>query len=223
MRVFQDTFDLRTVLERTRAAGYAFVGSAITEELRNALAEELCRLPLEAGDHERHPINLGAPNQVRQMHERAYRPLGHEDVPTGSALCRALSELAAPLLPDYAELIGWMPSEIGYQQYRDARDWISPHRDRISDKKLSITFTIFGSAWIRIHASETDPPRYDRLRETDAFLAEPGTAFFLRAPGLGDGVQVIHEVDPPLIAPRGILNLRMRDTTLKPPAETRWR
>lgn len=222
MRVFQDTFDLRAVLERTRTEGYAFVGSAITEELRTALAAELCRLPLEVGDHERHPINRDAPNQVKQMHERAYRPLGHEDVPIGSELCRALSAEVEPLVADDPELVDWLPKEIGYQRYRDGRDWISPHRDRRSDRKMSVTFTIFGSAWIRIYEPTTDPPQYDRLREIDAFLAEPGTAFFLRAPGYGNGEQVIHEVEAPLVAPRGILNLRMRDTVLKPPSETRW-
>jgi hypothetical protein len=100
---------------------------------------------------------------------------------------------------------------------------ISPHRDRVSDQVLSATFTLFGSAHVRVHAPETNPPRYDRLREIDAFLTEPGTAMFLRAPGFGNGVQIIHEVDPPLIAPRGILNLRKRETILKPPSETRWR
>ncbi|MFA5854168.1 MAG: hypothetical protein WC866_03705 [Patescibacteria group bacterium] len=223
MLVFRDTFDLRDVLERTRVVGYAFVASAITEDLRAALVEELSRLPLEVGDHERYPINQDSPNQVRQLHERAYRPLGHEDVPIGSELCRALTELVTPLLHEYPELQGWQPSEIGYQRYRDTHDRISPHRDRVSDQTLSVTFTLFGSAHVRVHAPETNPPRYDRLREIDAFLTEPGTAMFLRAPGFGNGVQIIHEVDPPLVAPRGILNLRKRETILKPPSETRWR
>ena len=221
MNVFNGTIDVRAVLERTREVGYAFVADAVSPEARAALLEEIESLPLELGDHERHPINKGAANEVRQMHERCYHRLDHPDVPFGSRLCRALAAEVAAL--GNPELAGWQLDEIGYQRYRGLSDWISPHRDRRSDRLLSLTFTIAGSAWMRIYESETDSPDYARLRQVDEFLTEPGTVMFLRAPGFGSGRQVIHEVLPPILAPRLILNLRMRPTVLKPPAETRWR
>ncbi len=220
MRIFRDSFDLQAILERTRVAGYAFASNAVTDELNAALAEEIRRQRLEVGDHVNYPINKGAANEVRQMHERAYHPLDHADVPVGTELCRALSALTQPMLHAYPELEPWLLNEIGYQQYRDDRDWISPHRDRATDRLLSVTFTMFGSAWIRLYAPETDPPDYRHLRQTDQFLTGPGTVLFLRAPGFGSGQQIIHEVMPPVVAPRGILNLRMRPTILKPPSET---
>lgn len=219
MRAFRQGFKLSDAIDLTRERGYAFFAGAADPALLAALKEELERLPLEFGDHERYPINKGAPNEVRQRHERCYRPLGHADVPAATALCRALAALAA----GHRELDGWLPDEIGYQRYRGADDRISPHRDRASDRLFSLTFTIAGSAWVRIHEPETEPPDYARLRLVDSFLTAPGTVMCLRAPGFGGGEQVIHEVLPPVAAPREILNLRMRPTVLKPPAETRWR
>jgi hypothetical protein len=185
------------------------------------LERETRPLPFELGDHERHPINEGAANEVRQMHERCYRTLGDAGVPVASEVCKTLAEdiakLAAP------DLEGWLPNEIGFQRYRSEKDRISPHRDRASDLLFSITLTIAGSAPIRIYEPETDPPDYAKLRPVEEFLTEEGSALFLRAPGFGSGRQSIHEVLPPIRAPRLILNLRMRPTILRRPGETKWR
>ncbi len=222
MKVFFDGFDLCPVLERTRTFGYAFVTQAVRPELCQAMEEEIERLEMEVGDHVAHPINRAAPNEVRQQHERAYRPLDHPDVPVATEICRSLARDVADLR--FApELDAWLPSEIGYQRYRDGQDWISPHRDRASDQLLSVTLTISGAAVVRIHEAMDDPPDYTRLNVKDTFLTEPGTVMFLRAPGFGSGQRVIHEVMPPQQGTRCILNLRMRPTILKPPSETRWR
>lgn len=223
MLPFAQGFDVRSALEETRDVGYAFRASAMDGAVLASLLLEIRTLPLEAGDHLRHPINRGASNEVRQMHERAYRPLGHADVPAATALCRALASAAAPLLDVLPELADWLPNEVGYQRYRDGADRISPHRDRASDRLIGVTVTLEGAAEIRIHAAETDPPDYARVRQADAFTARAGTVLFLRAPGFGGGAQIIHEVCPPSEAPRSILNLRQRPTVLKPPAHTRWR
>ena len=120
------------------------------------------------------------------------------------------------------ELQEWLPTEIGYQRYRNTNDWISPHRDRKSDHLFSVTFTLTGSAWIHIHQPKTDPVDYRYLEKVDSFLSEPGTIFFLRAPGFGSSEQIMHEVMPPIDAPRHILNLRMRSTLLAAPKDTTY-
>ena len=221
MTIFKNDFDLPAILEDVRDAGYVFAPRAVLPGVCKAMEREIGELKMELGDHASYPINKDAPNEVRQMHERCYRPLGHPDVPVGTAVCEALSAAVGELR--VPELAGWMPNEIGYQRYRGSSDWISPHRDRASDQLLSMTITIIGSAWMRIYESETDPPDYARLRKIDEFLTEPGTMMLLRAPGFGSRKQVIHEVLPPLAAPRLIVNLRMRPTVLKPPNETKWR
>jgi hypothetical protein len=219
MLVLKDTVDIRSVLNITRERGYFFVPDAIDQETCAAMEREIDRLKLEFGDHVAHPINKGTSQEVQQWHERVYRPIDHPDVPIGTQICYAVSERLAQYSIEFPELVGWLPTEIGYQRYRDAHDWISPHRDRRSDQLLSLTYTIKGSAWMRIYESEVDPPDYTRLKHVDEFLTQPGTAMFLRAPGFGSGKQVIHEVMPPLEGSRLILNLRMRPTILKSPTE----
>jgi len=207
-----------SVITKVRDVGYHFVDGALTEELRTSLLQETESLIFEAGNHVDYPINPGAKNEVRQLHERAYLPLGHATAPVTSKLCHTLAESFALRHP---ELSGWLPNEIGYQRYRGKRDWISPHRDRRSDRLFSVTFTIAGSATVNIYTSTKDPPDYKHLTLVTNWMTKLGTAMFLRAPGLGSGEQIIHEVCPPLNGERLILNLRMRSSILKRPGETR--
>jgi len=216
--VLASHIDWGSVIAKVRDVGYHFVDGALTEELHTSLLQETESLLFETGNHVDYPINPGAKNEVRQLHERAYFPLGHAAVPVTNKLCHALAESIA--IKDQ-ELAGWLPNEIGYQRYRDSRDWISPHRDRRSDRLFSVTFTITGSATMNIYTSTKDPPDYGHLTLVASWLAKPGTAMFLRAPGLGSGEQIIHEVCPPLNGERLILNLRMRPSILKQPGETR--
>lgn len=195
-------------LKDVKDKGYYFYND---EELCSGLLEEVTSLPLDYGDHIHYPINNGKSNQVTQSHERYYQMLDHISIPTASRLCYNLASTV--------NLPGWLPNEIGYQRYRDKRDYISPHKDRQSDHLLSITLTIAGSAWIKIYKESSD---YSNLVQIDEYLAVPNTVMVLRAPGFGNGEQIIHEVMPPLNnIPRIILNLRMRSTLLKTPDEYR--
>lgn len=201
------------MLDLIKERGYhfdQFKSSKIIEELH----KECLSLNLEEGDHVNYPINTKAPNQiVKQFHIRSYHALDDEQVPIASMLCHTYSDGFS-----VSGLKNWLPNEIGYQVYRDEKDWISPHRDRLSDQLLSLTLTLSGSAWVKIYESEVDPPDYNQLKQIDQHLTIPGTIMFLSASGLGK--RVIHEVCPPLNGePRAILNLRMRSTILKPPKE----
>lgn len=202
-----------TILATVETQGYLFVADFFNSTICAELEQEANSLKLEFADHEVAPLNAGTAREVRQRHERAYRPLDHIDVPIGSKLCYSLAMQVAK----FPVLASWLPTEIGYQRYRNDKDWISPHRDRKSDRLLSITCTLKGSAWMKVYKSEVDPPDYKKLIQIDEFLTQPGTAMFLRAPGFGSGQQVIHEVMPPLNGERLILNLRMRSTILKDP------
>lgn len=205
--------DILTIVE---AQGYLFVADFFDSKTCLELEQEAETLNLQFADHVANPLNAGTPQEVQQRHERAYRAVDHIDVPVSSKLCYSLAAQVTSNLK-FPTLVDWLPTEIGYQRYRNSTDWISPHRDRKSDRLLSITCTLKGSAWMKIYKSEVDPPDYSKLVQIDEFLTQPGTAMFLRAPGFGSGQQVIHEVMPPLTGDRLILNLRMRPTILKAP------
>lgn len=214
MNILSSDLHIPEILERIRSTGYTFVKNGLNEETRQTLLNEINTLPLEEGNHIYHAINKGKPNEVRQLHERAYYVLNDPAVPIASEVCKQLQK--------ELRLDSWLLNEIGYQRYRSSSDWISPHRDRKSDKILSITFTLSGSANINIYHPTTPETDYHHLKKVDTFLSEPGTIFFLRAPGLGSGEQIIHEVMPPVVAPRNILNLRMRNTLLPSPKNTHY-
>lgn len=222
MKIFAKDLNISAILDQIHEQGYAFASQGLNEEARVALLSEVTSLPLEVGDHLHHPINKGKPNEVRQLHERAYYLLGDPATPIANQVCKSLAKEMDAHTKKYPELTGWIPNEIGYQRYRNESDWISPHRDRKSDQMLSITFTLTGSAWINLYKPKTDPVDYQHLEKVDSFLSEPGTIFFLRAPGFGSSEQIIHEVMPPTVGPRHILNLRMRPTLLTAPRDTTY-
>jgi hypothetical protein len=196
-----------TALQRTIDQGYCFWDDAIPEAVLAMLRKERETLDLVVGDHVTHPIAKGTMHEVRQLHARSYHDL--REVPAAHAVARMLSEAVG--LPD------WCPTEAGYQLYRGPSDFISPHRDRRSDRLLSATITISGSAVVRILEPLADPDDYRNVRVVEAWVTKPGTLLLLRAPGLGNGQQVLHEVLPPDEGERFILNLRTRDTVLPPP------
>lgn len=219
-RLLKWKIDLRALLFQARNQGYAFATRAIGESWLGALQMEIQSLPLEREDRVREPINQGSPKQVvQQFHGRAYRPIGHSDVPLASRFADELADHITEYGDEFPELRGWRGKEIGYQSYRDATDHISPHRDRASDQLLSATVTLAGRAVVRIHRSLVEPPDYNQLALREEFLTGPGTLMLLRAPGFGSGERIIHEVLPPLERPRDILNLRQRDDVLKSAAE----
>jgi hypothetical protein len=220
MKIFISSINLLETLERIQSVGYAFVSNGLTEEARQFLLDEINSLPLEEGDHVNHAINKNKPNEVHQLHERAYSLLDDPRVPHASFMCRKLAQEITAYSSEFPELAPWLVNEIGYQRYRGNTDWISPHRDRKSDHLLSVTFTLSGSAPINIYRPLTQDIDYRHLEKIETFVSEPGTIFFLRAPGFGSAEQIIHEVMPPTVAPRNILNLRMRDSLLPSPKNT---
>ncbi len=218
--VFQDRSALLEGIERAAGQGYAFVPNAISETMLGELEAEARGLDFELGDHVTAPINEGSKQQVTQMHERAYLPIGHHSIPFATLVTDALALQASRLYARHFELGGWRATEAGYQLYRDPNHHISKHRDRRSDELLAATITIRGAARIGIHEAVDDPDDYANTRPIEVFRAAAGTIMFLRAKGLGNGERVIHDVSPPEEAPRLILNLRMRPDILPAPAET---
>lgn len=216
--LFGSDFDLLHVLEQVKTKGYWFCND-VDQETLSSLITESDGLYFEYGDHINYPINRHEKTSVKQSHERAYKFLNDTTVPTANSICYGLSSLAKTASNVYPELDEWLPCEIGYQRYRGDGDFIGPHRDRASDQFLSVTFTIAGSAVVKIHESLVAPPDYSQLKQIDEWLTVPGTVMFLRAPGFGSGERVIHEVMSPIGGPRIILNLRMRSTILKSPSE----
>ncbi len=218
--IFPDGLALHRAIRQAAAQGYAFAENVIGKGACAALEHEVTGLRLEEGDHITNPINAGTAREVRQLHERVYLPIGHEAVPFATLVTRSLAIRIKALRYRHTELKTWMATEAGYQLYRDTDDWISPHRDRRNDQLLAATITISGSALVRIHEPMNDPDDYNNLRQVDEFRTHAGSMMFLRAAGLGEGEQTIHEVLPPETGSRLILNLRMRPDILKSPRET---
>jgi hypothetical protein len=209
---FASGYDFRAAVQRTVERGFDFVDGAISEEGLTALEQEGLSLPLEVGDHITYPIQPGTKREVRQLHARSYHLIASGEVPVAHALTEYLTQQAA----FHPTLVGWASTEAGYQFYRGPTDFISPHRDRMTDRLLSATVTIRGKAWVRILEPINDPNDYTNLRVVHEHLTSDGTLMLLRAPGLGNGNQVIHEVKSPLDT-RLILNLRCRPNVLPQP------
>ena len=215
VRIFRDSFDFESGIEQAKSNGYFFADGALTVEMRSAMETEIDSLPLEVGDHIVKPINEGKPNEVRQQHERFYVEYGDKRTPVANLVIDGLAD-QVHLMANLPELSEWQLSEIGYQRYRHSNDFIGAHRDRASDKLLSATFTITGSATVRIFEPLGDHWDYSNIRQIDEFDTTTGSLMLLRAPGLGNGGQVIHQVLPPRNM-RSILNLRARPTILEQP------
>jgi hypothetical protein len=215
LSVLRSDFDLESAIEQTKNVGYFFEDNGLNEEARLALVSEIESLPLLLGDHRVKPINDGKPNEVRQQHERLYIEYGNKQTPVANLVINALVDQVHSMRR-FVELQEWIPVEIGYQHYRSSSDFISAHRDRESDKLLSVTFTLTGSAAVEVFEPVDDYWDYTNLRKMDEFTTTPGSIMLLRAPGLGSGEQVIHKVYPPKTS-RSILNLRARETILKKP------
>lgn len=218
LNLFRFGFDLASALTETAAKGYAFRADALSYSARTAMRREAAKLTLEVGDHVTNPIWPGTTREVRQLHARSYHAVDDGLVPVAAIVCDALEDMVSVHLGEFPLLAGWRPTEAGYQHYRGPSDHISPHRDRRNDQRLSVTFTLSGVAVVRVLEPVGDPDDYTNLRLVEEFLTGPGTTLFLRAPGFGDGGQVIHEVLPPT-TPDGrlILNLRARPDVLPPP------
>lgn len=218
--IFRPSFDFESAIEKTRTEGYFFAEDVLDDELRLALEKEIDSLPLESGDHVSRPINADKPNEVRQQHERLYLPVGDGLIPAANfAICALSSCVKDRAVQDY--LRDWRLNEVGYQRYRHSKDFIGPHRDRSSDRFLSVTITINGTAPVRIFEPKGDYWDYSNLLQTDEFNTSPGSLMLLRAPGLGSGEQVVHQVLPP-IESRAILNLRDRPSILENPSNPKW-
>ncbi|PIN73196.1 hypothetical protein COV20_03115 [Candidatus Woesearchaeota archaeon CG10_big_fil_rev_8_21_14_0_10_45_16] len=219
--VLDFSFNLEYALNKTKQEGYFFTEQGVTEEFRRELETEIDSLYLEEGDHIKRPINRGKPWEVRQFHERFYCEAKDDLVPTATRLILHLAQEVQRLYPLFPELTRWEMTEVGYQLYREGSGFISPHRDRKNDKMLSVTITIKGTNEVIMYETMHDPNDYrsNNLRDIFRFTTIPGSLMFLRAPGFGNGKQVIHSVSPPAGGDRKILNLRMRPDVLKSPAE----
>lgn len=218
--VLNPRFDFEKAVAQTAEIGYAFASDAIIFDTRKAMELEVGMLTLEGSNHVDNPINAGTAREVRQLHERSYLPVGHEDIPIATHVAIALVAEMGHIAHKYASLADWFPNEAGYQRYRSTDDHISPHRDRKTDEIMGAAITINGSALVKIHEPVENPNNYRNLRQVDEFRTSPGSIMLLRAPGLGNGEQVIHEVLPPERGSRLILNLRMRPDVLKQPNAT---
>lgn len=219
MSFFIPSFSLPLLLEIVKSQGYSFHSNIISRNILDELIQESKSLSFKSENRKDYPINQGKSNEVQQIHSRSYHLLNDPQIPVASKACHLLQQ---EILNLDSELQDWIPTEIGYQEYQaNSNNWISPHRDKRSDKFLSLTITLFGSAWIKIYESYSDPPDYKNLYQIDEFLTKSNTIMFLRAPGWKDpklNKQVIHEVLPPLNnEKRIILNLRCRETKLKQP------
>ncbi len=204
------------IVATVKEKGYLFLDNYLQNDLLKSLLKESESLNFEFGNHLDYPINKGKMNEVKQLHNRSYHFLDDILVPETSKYCRSLGKVFTDFLPMDCN---WLPNELGFQIYAEENHWISPHRDRKSDKLLSLTLTLGGEAKINIYKPNSTPVDYTKLTKIDEHLTKPKTAMFLRAPGLGNGGQIIHEVEPPTKLPRLILNLRMRETLLKSPKE----
>lgn len=215
-RVFTDSFDVQDALSRVATHGYFFAHHAVRNDVRVGLEHEIRTLLLEEGDHVTTPINAGKPTEVRQLHERFYSAVGDVRVPIANMVCAGLVQA---ICEQNVALAQWQPTEVGYQRYRNSDDWISPHRDRRTDAMLAVTLTMRGSAIVKMYEPLNDPDNYapDNLKLIDEFKTASGSIMMLRAPGFGNGQQIIHEVLPPQHGVRNILNLRMRPDVLQPP------
>jgi hypothetical protein len=219
LTVFRDDFDVAAAIEATREQGYYFGSDSLTHAAKLALAVEIDFLPLEVGDHITKPINAGKPNQIQQQHARGYYAYGDPAVPAANAVLEDLTRVVQTT-EQFPELRAWQPSEVGYQRYRPSVDFIGPHRDRLDDQLLSVTFTIVGSAVVKIFKTTGKKSDYTKLEQTDEFETESGSVMMLRAPGLGNGEQIVHQVLPPSTGHRDILNLRMRPNVLGQPTSS---
>ena len=206
------------ILNEIKEKGYLFIDDFFSKTVIDGLQKEINSLTLEAEDWRSKPINYQKPNEVYQYHQRFYDFSGPK-YPEATFISTYLKQLFRNELPE------WFMNEIGYRRYASPHDWISPHADRLSDKILSVTITISGSAWVNIYDYIKNPvplkpeeKTYKNIKKVDAHLTKSGTVMFLRAPGLVENARrVIHEVMPPISEKRDILNLRMRDTVLKQP------
>jgi hypothetical protein len=217
---FNPLFDVGKAVDTTKQEGYYFLENALAEETRMALEREIDALPLEVGDHVSHPINQGKQNEVKQQHERLYVAVGDIQTPTANLVVQSITNTIKGLI-GFPELNAWQLNEIGYQRYRHSKDFIGPHRDRASDRFLSITLTINGKAPVKVFETTGDYWDYSQLKQTDEFVTSPGSIMMLRAPGLGNSEQIVHQVLPPESS-RAILNLRDRPTVLEAPSNPKW-
>ena len=223
--IFSDEFDFEAAVGVTRKRGYFFAEDALSEGTLKRLAVEADHVPFVLGDHTTTPINRGRPNEVKQRHERYYAPYdaqgAHQLVYEANTVIQGLVGLVKGFKSYAALRKSWHPNEIGYQRYRSSDDFIDVHRDRSSDRLLSVTFTITGSSLVRIFKTLGAPDDYKNIEQTDEFRTHPGSVMMLRAPGFGSNEQTVHQVLPPEEGSRSILNLRMRPSVLPQPRASR--
>lgn len=219
--VFNHGFDIENAIHLTATDGYYFESGVVTPRACEAMENEVDSLDMRVGNHVTKPINQDKPNEVKQLHARGYYSIDDEKVPIANTVSNAATIMVNRLANViYPELKAWSPTEAGYQNYRNKSDHIGTHRDRKSDQFLAFTITINGFAKVLIRETLGDPDDYKNTRVIDEFMTNPGSAMFLRAPGLQNGHQVLHEVLPPEQGSRLILNLRMRPDILPSPKET---
>lgn len=222
-RVVADPKRLEHDLLGAMAWGYSYNPKAIEKFAREAMILETKRLCFQRGVYLARPIQEHENVTVTQIHERAYFEVGNPYIPIASWASHALAHHVRTFGPGrwwgLGSLENWEPTEAGYQRYNWPDGHISPHRDRRSDQLLGATLTLEGSAVVKIHEPIDDPDDYTNLTLVDEFETKPGGLMLLRAPGFGDGKQIIHEVLPPKKGRRLVLNLRMRPDVLKAPGE----
>lgn len=217
---------LRAALPSVVERGYAFVDDALTESATLMLAGELRALPLEQENADGMVVyGRGTKHEVRQMHSRSYTLVAPTRYDLPHAMGWSLStELWCVLSSELSRLClhgdRWFLNELGYQRYEPGAGFISAHRDRRSDRILSVTATLSGEADVSILAPGPDDSYIQGVRVLDVHACRAGSLMLLRAPGLGCGKQMLHSVGTPRVAmgPREILNLRMRDDVLPQPS-----
>ncbi len=221
-RVLTDPESMRSKLIGVMESGYDFDPNAIEKFARDVLKRETNWLTFERGVYLAKPIQEHGNTTVTQIHERAYLPIGDPRIPVATWASRALAHHVGIYGRNRLwgfDVSQWEPTEAGYQRYDWPDGHISPHRDRRTDQLLGATLTLEGSAVIKIHEPKDDPDDYTNLELVNEFETRPGSLMLLRAPGAGNGKQIIHEVLPPKKGRRLVLNLRMRPDVLKAPGE----
>lgn len=216
MKLFNEEINLIQILNETKEKGYSFSNHS-NPQIINLLLNEIKSLPLEHEDSTYNPLNKNKSYQVTQSHKRYYRLYGDSSLPSTNFVYDLWQQEIGKYFNTFPELKDWSPKEIGCQCYNGNNDHISPHRDRWSDRQLSITYTLSGSAIVKIYKPLVYPVDYNHIEQIDEFTTISGTVMFLRASSFGNGEQIIHEVLPPILRPRYIVNLRTRDTCLNQP------
>lgn len=204
---FKSSSAIGSGIEQAAERGFSFVPGAVSQDVLDEILAETETLSFETDEQ---VFRAGSANRVEQHLEKCNVSVLDERIPTVKLVAEGLAQQAR-FRRHYAALRNWMPNEAGFQLYKEGHH-ITAHRDSAKDLFLGATVTLRGSAVVKMYRTIDNPIDYrpNNLQQLDTHTTQPGDIMFLRANGLANGVQVPHEVLPPIADERLTLNLRMR-------------